>query len=73
MNRVGKKGKIIGVYKFRTMHPYSEFIHDYIIKTNGYNAKGKIKDDFRTSRWGKIMRKYWIDEIPQLYNVLKGE
>ena len=73
MNRVGKKGKIIGVYKFRTMHPYSEFIHDYIIKTNGYNSKGKIKDDFRTSRWGKIMRKYWIDEIPQIYNVLRGE
>jgi lipopolysaccharide/colanic/teichoic acid biosynthesis glycosyltransferase len=55
------------------MHPYSEFIHDYIIKTNGYSGKGKIKDDFRTSRWGKIMRKYWIDEIPQLYNVLRGE
>jgi len=73
MNRVGKNGKIIGVYKFRTMHPYSEFLHEYIIKTNGYNMKGKIKDDYRTSRWGKIMRKYWIDEIPQILNIFKGD
>lgn len=73
MNRVGKKGKIIGVYKFRTMHPYSEFIQAYLIRTNGYAENGKIKDDFRMSRWSKIMRKYWIDEIPQLLNVLKGD
>ncbi|PHR43149.1 MAG: sugar transferase [Fluviicola sp.] len=73
MNRVGKNGKIIGVYKFRTMHPYSEFIQSYLIRTNGYGENGKIKDDFRMSRWSKLMRKYWIDEIPQLLNVLKGD
>jgi len=73
MNRVGKNGKIIGVYKFRTMHPYSEFIQSYLIKTNGYGANGKIQDDFRMSRWSRIMRKYWIDEIPQILNVLKGD
>ncbi|MEX1190714.1 MAG: sugar transferase [Brumimicrobium sp.] len=73
MNRVGKKGKIIGVYKFRTMHPYSEFIQSYLIRTNGYAESGKIKDDYRMSKWSKLMRKYWIDEIPQLINVLKGE
>jgi lipopolysaccharide/colanic/teichoic acid biosynthesis glycosyltransferase len=73
MNRVGKGGKIIGVYKFRTMHPYSEFIQSYLIRTNGYAENGKIKDDYRMSKWSRIMRKYWIDEIPQLINVLKGE
>lgn len=73
MNRVGKNGKTIGVYKFRTMHPYSEFIQSYLIQTNGYGQNGKIKDDYRMSKWSKIMRKYWIDEIPQLLNVLKGE
>lgn len=73
MNRVGKNGKIIGVYKFRTMHPYSEFIQSYLIRTHGYAESGKIKDDFRMSKWSRLMRKYWIDEIPQLINVLKGE
>lgn len=73
MNRIGKNRKIIGVYKFRTMHPYSEFIQEYLINTHGYAENGKIKDDFRMSKWSKIMRKYWIDEIPQLINVLKGD
>jgi lipopolysaccharide/colanic/teichoic acid biosynthesis glycosyltransferase len=73
MRRVGKNGKIIGVYKLRTMHPYSEFLQEYMIKTQGYAANGKIKDDFRTSKWAKIIRKYWIDELPQLINVLKGD
>lgn len=73
MNRIGKNGKIIGVYKFRTMHPYSEFIQSYLIKSQGYGENGKIKNDFRMSRWSRLMRKYWIDEIPQLLNVLKGE
>lgn len=73
MRRIGKNGKIIGVYKLRTMHPYSEFLQEYMIKTHGYAENGKIKDDFRTSKWAKIIRKYWIDELPQLLNVLKGE
>lgn len=73
MNRMGKNGKIIGVYKFRTMHPYSEFLQDYILKLNGYAESGKPKDDFRLTSWGGFMRKYWIDEVPQLLNVFKGE
>jgi lipopolysaccharide/colanic/teichoic acid biosynthesis glycosyltransferase len=73
MNRVGKEGKIIGVYKIRTMHPYSEFLQDYLIKLNGYGAQGKPNNDFRVTSWGRILRKYWIDEIPQLINVLKFE
>ena len=73
MKRLGKNGDIIGVYKFRTMHPYSEYLHDFILKTNGYSESGKPADDFRIPRWAKIMRKYWIDELPQLINVCKGE
>lgn len=73
MPRLGKNGKTIGVYKFRTMHPYSEYLQDYIIKTNGYADSGKPAGDFRIPIWGKIMRKYWLDELPQLINVLKGE
>ena len=73
MNRIGKNGKIIRVFKFRTMHPYSEYLHDYILKLNGYAQTGKPANDFRLTPWGKIMRKYWLDELPQLYNILKGE
>lgn len=73
MPRIGKNGKIIGVYKFRTMHPYAEFLQDYMINTYGYAQTGKPANDFRLTPWGRIMRKYWIDELPQLLNVLKGE
>jgi lipopolysaccharide/colanic/teichoic acid biosynthesis glycosyltransferase len=73
MNRIGKNGKIIGVYKIRTMHPYSEYLQDFLIKLNGYGDQGKPKNDFRVTTWGRILRKYWIDEIPQLINVMKLE
>ncbi len=73
MRRVGKNGKIIGVYKFRTMHPYSEYLQDYILKLNGYAESGKPANDFRLVPWGKFLRRYWLDELPQLINVVKGE
>jgi lipopolysaccharide/colanic/teichoic acid biosynthesis glycosyltransferase len=73
MQRIGKHGKMIGVYKFRTMHPYAEYLHDYVLKQNGYAASGKPADDFRLTPWGKFFRKYWIDEMPQIVNVFKGE
>ena len=73
MPRVGKKGKIIHVYKIRTMHPYSEFLQGYLREKNGYATTGKIKDDFIITRWGKFLRKYWLDELPQLVNLMKGD
>lgn len=73
MPRVGKNGKIIYVYKFRTMHPFSEYLQDYVLRLNGYSAVGKPADDFRLTKWGKFMRKFWLDEMPQIINVLKGE
>lgn len=73
MPRIGKNGKIIGVYKMRTMHPYAEYLQGYILKIHGYSESGKPANDFRLTPWGKFMRRYWIDELPQLINVLKGE
>jgi lipopolysaccharide/colanic/teichoic acid biosynthesis glycosyltransferase len=73
MPRISKGGKIIGVYKIRTMHPYSEYLQDYVVKMNGYNIVGKPNKDFRLTHWGKILRKLHLDELPQLLNVLKGE
>ncbi len=73
MPRISKGGKIIGIYKIRTMHPYSEYLQDYVVKMNGYNEVGKPNKDFRLTSWGKIIRKLHLDELPQLLNVLKGE
>ena len=73
LTRVGKGGKLIKVYKFRTMHPYSEFIHDYMIKHHGFDKKGKIENDFRIAGWGRFLRKTWLDELPQIINLIKGE
>lgn len=73
LNRVGKGGKLIKVYKFRTMHAYSEYIQSYVHKLNGLDKGGKFKDDFRVTTLGKIMRKLWLDELPMLWNIIKGD
>ncbi|MCX6290210.1 MAG: sugar transferase [Bacteroidetes bacterium] len=73
MRRHGKNGKIIYVYKMRTMHAYSEFIQHYVYRKNSLAEGGKLKDDFRVSTLGKIFRKYWIDELPMIYNLLRGD
>lgn len=73
MQRVGKNGKLFYVYKLRTMHPFAEFMQQYMIEEHGYSHTGKLNDDFRMTRWAKVFRKYWVDEIPQLINLLKGD
>lgn len=73
LNRAGCNGEIVKVYKLRTMHPYSEFLQQYIFDRNGLQEGGKLKDDFRLTAWGKVFRKLWIDELPMLYNWLKGD
>jgi len=73
MTRVAKHGKLISVYKIRTMHPYSEYLQEYIYKINNLQKGGKFKNDFRVTTWGKILRKLWIDELPMIANLFKGQ
>jgi hypothetical protein len=73
LNRLGKDGKAIKVYKVRTMHPYSEYLQEYIYEHYNLQEGGKFKNDFRITNWGKIMRKFWLDELPMLFNWLKGD
>jgi len=73
LNRIGKNGKQIKVYKLRTMRPFSEYLQEYVFQKNDLKEGGKIKDDFRISPEGKIFRKFWIDELPMIFNLLKGE
>lgn len=71
--RVGKGGEIIKVYKLRTMHPYSEYIQDYIYRLHDLQDGGKFKDDFRITSWGAVCRKIWLDELPSLFNLINGD
>jgi lipopolysaccharide/colanic/teichoic acid biosynthesis glycosyltransferase len=73
LERIGYHGERINIYKFRTMHPYSEFIQKEVFENNDLNESGKLRDDFRITPWGKIFRKLWIDEIPQLINWIRGD
>jgi lipopolysaccharide/colanic/teichoic acid biosynthesis glycosyltransferase len=73
LNRVGQYGKLIKVYKLRTMRPYSEYLQEYVFQKNNLKKGGKLKDDFRISPEGKFFRKFWIDELPMLYNLIKGD
>lgn len=61
--RVGLKGKLFKIYKFRTM------AHD----SEGSVPQLASRDDRRVTRVGKFLRKYRIDEVPQFINVLKGD
>lgn len=61
--RIGKNGKEIKIYKFRSMIPHDE---------SKYSVYVQHKDS-RVTKWGKFLRKIRIDELPQIYNVLKRE
>ena len=71
--RIGRGGEIIKVYKMRTMHPYSEYIQDYVYKLHDLQDGGKFKNDFRITSWGGVCRKIWLDELPMLINYLRGD
>jgi len=73
LKRSGWEGKIVNIYKFRTMHPYSEYLQQHVYDRQGLQKGGKIENDFRVTTWGKVMRKFWLDELPMLYNWLKGD
>ncbi|MCG8548831.1 MAG: sugar transferase [Desulfobacterales bacterium] len=73
LKRSGYAGEVLNVYKFRTMHPYSEYLQQYVYDKQGLQKGGKIENDFRMTTWGKIMRKLWLDELPMLYNWIRGD
>ncbi|MFO7446275.1 MAG: sugar transferase [Ignavibacteriaceae bacterium] len=73
MRRIGKNGKTIYVYKLRTMHPYAEYLQEYVYNINGTSTGDKFNNDFRITKWAAIFRKLWIDEFPMIINLLKGD
>lgn len=72
--RIGKNGKEFYMYKFRSMVSNAEELLDLLLDQNEVSgAMFKIKDDPRITRIGRFIRKTSIDELPQLWNVLKGD
>ena len=72
--RVGLRGRHFNLYKFRTMVADAEKIRKDLGDKNEMDGPVfKIKDDPRVTRIGKFLRKTGLDELPQLFNVLKGE
>lgn len=72
--RVGENGELFGMYKFRSMVKDAERLQATVIQVR---KDGKVvhkrEDDPRVTRVGKLIRRMSLDELPQLFNVLKGE
>jgi exopolysaccharide biosynthesis polyprenyl glycosylphosphotransferase len=72
--RVGMHGTEFVVYKFRSMRVGAEEEHERLLVYNEMTGPlFKMRDDPRRTRMGKFLRKTSFDELPQLFNVLKGE
>jgi exopolysaccharide biosynthesis polyprenyl glycosylphosphotransferase len=72
--RVGLRGRKFYIYKFRTMVYNAEKLRDALLDKNESDGPTfKIKNDPRITIIGKFLRKTGLDELPQLFNVLKGE
>lgn len=72
--RCGRNGKPFKFYKFRSMCVDAEAKLDALLQQNEMDGPAfKIKDDPRITRVGKFIRKTSLDELPQLFNILKGD
>ncbi|MEV0583054.1 sugar transferase [Nonomuraea sp. NPDC050310] len=72
--RVGKGGREFKVYKFRTMVINAEQLKGTLREANDFDqVLFKIRNDPRITRVGGLLRRYSLDELPQLINVLRGE
>ena len=74
-DRVGKDGKIFRLYKFRSMEEHADEKLDEILKErhDEWEVNFKLKNDPRITKLGNFLRKTSIDELPQLFNILKGD
>ena len=73
LKRRGLNNEFINVYKVRTMYPFSEYLQGYIYENYGLDSGGKFKNDPRVTTLGGFLRRYWLDELPMIWNIIKGD
>ena len=73
MKRIGEGGKIREFYKFRTMHVFADQLQNFVYQRNGLENGDKLRNDYRITDVGYFLRKYWLDELPMVMNMLKGD
>lgn len=76
--RLGQHGRVFRIWKLRTMHADADQRLQALLAENSklraeWNAKQKLQDDPRITRVGHFLRQTSIDELPQLFNVLRGD
>jgi exopolysaccharide biosynthesis polyprenyl glycosylphosphotransferase len=73
--RIGLNGKAFGVYKFRSMRVGADAELAGLLREQGTDDKPlfKVENDPRITRFGAFIRKYSLDELPQFFNVVRGE
>ncbi|TFV90369.1 sugar transferase [Blastococcus sp. CT_GayMR16] len=72
--RVGRDGRIFAMIKFRSMEADAELLLERLTAANeGNGVLFKLRHDPRVTRVGRTLRRYSLDELPQLFNVLKGD
>ena len=72
--RAGRGGKPFGMFKFRTMVENAEELLEQLVDVDALQEPVfKLQDDPRITRVGHFLRRWSIDELPQLFNVLRGE
>jgi len=72
---VGLRGRLFGMWKFRSMFVEAEKMKDQLSRRNEMQGgvTFKMKNDPRVTRVGRFIRKYSVDELPQFWNVLRGD
>lgn len=73
LEKVGLDGRPLRLHKVRTMFPFSEFLQKRVFEENGLAPSGKFANDFRLTEFGRFLRRFWVDELPQLWDWLRGD
>jgi lipopolysaccharide/colanic/teichoic acid biosynthesis glycosyltransferase len=73
LEKVGLDGESISLHKVRSMYPFSEFLQKRIFESHGLSEVGKFRNDPRLTDYGPMIRSNWIDELPGLYDWLRGD
>jgi exopolysaccharide biosynthesis polyprenyl glycosylphosphotransferase len=71
--RIGRDGRAFHMLKFRSMYPVAEGVHERTVELAAGVAPGGVEGEDRRTRVGRFLRRYSLDELPQLVNVLKGD